>query len=1667
MIGAKKTIGPTITTPATLLSVARFSNGNASTTSIDINKNQRTGGMLFDANLTVAITFTRVNRELSIRNGSYGIINNANQTLTFQNLMGIEANMTWSSTHTSGGGLNFQNTVDTDGFTLTLLTTNSTNTIDISGAIIDAGGLIKTGEGVLKLSGTNLYTGNTVASNGTLTISSAAALGATSAGTTISGDADLSLTGASISYNAEVLTLNTFGSLINTSGNNTWTGNAILSAASSIEVLTGTTLTASGVVSGSNSLTKTGAGTLTLSSNNTYTGNTTVSAGTLLVSGSERIANTSNVTVNSGVTFDLAGGNGTETVGSIAGAGTIDLNYNNTLVTNTTANTEFSGDIIGGYSAFTKQGTGDLTLSGDSSYTGITTISGGTLIAASDVALGTATFGNTIANGATLGLEGGITLTETNFNVQGTGDGGAGAIRNLSGDNTLAATLNLDGATTMSSSSGTLTTGTISVSSDLTVAGSGNVTIDGQMYGSSGVTKNGAGTLTFAGGTNSNSYSGATNVNEGTLVLSKTAGTTAISSSSSLTIGDGSGLAASAKVQLGASNQIADSTPAVTIASDGQLNLNGFDESLNQISGSGQIALGNGTFNLGVNSGSSTYSGVISGIGDFTKSGSGTVTLAGSNTYSGATTISGGVLQLDGSGQLADATAVTVASGSTFDLNGVSDTVGSIAGAGGITLGGGTLTSGGNNSSTLFSGLISESGGFVKAGAGNLTLSGANTYSGSTTVSAGTLQIGNGGTSGLVSGNINNNSAVVFDRSDSSTYTGVVSGTGTFEQAGSGTTVLTGTNTYTGDTTISAGTLQIGNGGTSGSVAGDITNNDALRYSRSDTLTQSGVISGSGSLEQAGAGNTIFTGTNTYSGGTTITAGTLQFGNGGTTGSITGNVTNDAALRYNRSNNFTFTGDISGAGTVTTDAGQLTLSGTNSYSGNTIVNSGSTLVLAADDALGSGGTTTVNSGGTLALQGNIRDANQTLVTIGGTGNGGVGAIQNSSGVNTLSADVDLSADTTITANAGTLNFGLQSAGDSPYLSKSIDLGSHTLTVDSDSGATVAFRYDITGTGGITKTGEGDLLLNNGWNTYTGDTNINDGKFILSPYTYSASFPSNYGLTSDVIVGDDIGAANSATFQMGDGVESDPAEYIRDTQNITVNSDGYWNLQGFKETIANLTINGGTIDAQESGGALNERLDVTGVITASVGSGSATSTINGLIGMNNDTAKSIVVNTGATLDIEANLSNGGFLKTGDGILELSGGNSFTGVAQIDAGIVRVNNNNGLGAVGTGAVGTGVIVNSTYGQLRLENVSIGAEALSLTGDGVSGGGGLRSESGTNSWAGALTLTGNAEIETASGSSLLISGGISGGGSTLTVEAIGDTTFTGINSFGTLDKTGAGTLTVTNTNAYGTANISAGNFTLGANNILSDSMDVNVTGTGNFNVNTRTETVRDINGNGTVTVDSGGNLVIDNLGNTGTGFQGTLDIDGTMTLNGGLISGGSGAGSTGEMILTAGNTLEIASNYTFGTVGTMGGGDQLGTLTLADNATLLISGNSTINIGTLHIDGDSILDFTGGVGNDNTLNLGSLTFEAGASLTVNGWNSYGDLWTSQNFPGATLDIRDADTAKITFNGFTNDQTIWLTSDFGSKEITVPEPSSYGALFMAFILASWSLRRRPRLLS
>jgi fibronectin-binding autotransporter adhesin len=172
------------------------------------------------------------------------------------------------------------------------------------------------------------------------------------------------------------------------------------------------------------------------------------------------------------------------------------------------------------------------------------------------------------------------------------------------------------------------------------------------------------------------------------------------------------------------------------------------------------------------------------------------------------------------------------------------------------------------------------------------------------------------------------NANLAFDRSDPVIFSGVISGTGSVQQTGIGTTILTGDNTYAGSTTIAAGTLQLGNGGATGSVAGNIVDNGILAVNRSDTVTLPGVISGSGSLQQNGPGTTTLTADNTYTGGTTITAGTLQLGNGATAGSITGNVTDNGTLAFDRSEAVTFGGVVSGTGSLSQQGpGTLTLTG--------------------------------------------------------------------------------------------------------------------------------------------------------------------------------------------------------------------------------------------------------------------------------------------------------------------------------------------------------------------------------------------------------------------------------------------------------------------------------------------------------------------------------------------------------------------------------------------------------------------------------------------------------------------------------------------------------------------------------------------------------------------
>ena len=181
-------------------------------------------------------------------------------------------------------------------------------------------------------------------------------------------------------------------------------------------------------------------------------------------------------------------------------------------------------------------------------------------------------------------------------------------------------------------------------------------------------------------------------------------------------------------------------------------------------------------------------------------------------------------------------------SGTTGPAGNNKVTAGSIEGAGTYNLGANQLTVGINGLSTTVSGSINDGGAsggtgasLVKDGAGTLILSGTNTYTGLTAVLGGTLQLGNGGTSGSILGDVFTHTTFAINRSDTYTFGGLIAGDGTFVQMGPGTTIFTANNAYLGGTTINAGTLQLGNGGTSGSIIGNVLDNGTLAINRSDT----------------------------------------------------------------------------------------------------------------------------------------------------------------------------------------------------------------------------------------------------------------------------------------------------------------------------------------------------------------------------------------------------------------------------------------------------------------------------------------------------------------------------------------------------------------------------------------------------------------------------------------------------------------------------------------------------------------------------------------------------------------------------------------------------------------------------------------------------------------
>ncbi|ECY1165165.1 autotransporter outer membrane beta-barrel domain-containing protein [Salmonella enterica] len=1159
------------------------------------------------------------------------------------------------------------------------------------------------------------------------------------------------------------------------------------------------------------SLTKTGAGTLILNAENTYTGGTTISDGTLVANNVEALG-TGNVTDNATLELNTGG------------------DFDNAI--------SGSGQVV-------KSGDETLTLSGANSYTGGTTISGGTLVASNVEALGT----GDITDNATLELNAGGTFDNV---ISGSGQvvkSGDDALT-LSGANSYTGGTTISGGTLVANNVEALGTGDVTNNATLELNTGGDFT--NAISGSGQVVKSGDKTLTLSG---ANSYSGATTISGGTLIAThvNALGTGAIDNRASLLldasgqftvtdlttesggnteIGAGSTLQATTLTQksdstltinlnsntadpvIHAASQVSlagtlditgvgdvlDSDPASTddldiftlIASDKtiagdfeKLTVAGMDADLadfitvdGRIDDTGKqyelttaltwyadrddaVTDAHGTFNLTNADGSFAVNTVLENVDatldpasatgwdgtSLIKQGAGTLILNAENTYTGGTTISGGTLvatNVDalGSGDVTDDATLELNTGGTFDN------------------------------------AISGSGQVVKSGDGALTLSGANSYSGGTLISDGTLVASN--VDALGSGDVTNNATLEMNTGGD--FINNIGGTGRVEKSGDDTLTLSGSNTYTGGTLISDGTLVASNVEALGT--GDVTNNATLELNTGGTFDNA--ISGSGQVEKSGDDVLTLSGANSYSGGTLISDGTLVASNVEALG--TGDVTDDATLELNTGGDFI--NNIGGTGRVEKSGDdKLTLSGSNTYTGGTLISSG-TLVANDVNALGTGD---VTDNATLMLNTGGDFTNN----IGGTGR------------------VEKSGDDALTlSGSNTYTGGTLISGGTLVANDVNALGTGDITDNATLALNAVGDFDnaISGSGKVEKSGD-DALTLSGSNTYTGGTLISSGTLVASnvealgtgDVTDNATLELNTGGTFDNAIsgsgqvvksGDEtLTLSGSNTYTGGtlvaSNVEALGSGDVTNDAVLELNTDG-----DFDNAI------GGTGRVEKSG---DDALTLSGSNTytggTTINDGTLIATSVDALGTGDVTDNAVLeLNTGGTFD-NAISGSGQVEKSGDDVLTLSGANSYSGGTLISDGTLVANDVN--------ALGTGDVTDNAV--LELNTGGDFDNAISGSGQVVKSGDETLTLSGANSYTGGTLISGGTLVATS-------------------VEALGsgdvtDNAVLELNTGGTFDnaisgsgqvvKSGDKTLTLSGANSYtGGTTISGG--TLVASNV-----------------------------------------------------------------------------------------------------------------------------------------------------------------------------------------------------------------------------------------------------------
>jgi len=900
--------------------------------------------------------------------------------------------------------------------------------------------------------------------------------------------------------------------------------------------ITNTALTAgvagtmSGVISGSGPL-QVNAGSLALSGANTYTGSNYLTGGELIAAQSE-IAGTSGPLGVGGLISFAGGALGYSTANSYDYSPRFDASAGQAYNIDVPAggSVSFATGLTSSGGTLVKSGAGTLTLAGTNTYAGSTTVSGGTLVIQG-------TLGNgilTVADGQALGvLENGTPLRPGALTL-GTTSGANLQFFNLT--NTTTAPIAVSGAISAAAPIAvTINSGlfkTIGSTYPLISWGSGSapaVVNPPSVNGADGILSTNGNTIMLTITATPYVWTGGTSGIWNTSATGnwEQSGSAVVWENSVLSLFDDTALANTNVTITG------DLLPTSVTVNNSVLPYSIISSTGNLIDGTGSLTK-NGNSTLVLSGGANAYTGVttVSGgtliVNTLANGGSPSDIGAAS---SGATNLvlNGGTLQYVGSGAAIDRQFSVGTAGGALDASGAGAL--NLAAAAAIALPGSgvhvlTLTGTNANSSTLAANLGDSSGGATalnKNGSGTWILLGTNTFSGATTISAGTLQIGNGGGSGsLGSGSIVDNSSLDFNSSATIVEKGVISGTGSLTNDGTGTTILANNTSYTGPTIINAGTLQVGNGGTTGSLAGAgaINNNSKLVINNTGNVfipDNNGVngIHGTGNLEIK-TGTFKCVGSNDYTGWTMIDSGAVFTPDDNNTGNAgilsTSVITNNGTLRLEGYTTRTaMYANIVGTGKLqvgTTggnyDSGDQTLGGTNTYTGGTFIG-GAHLVLGDGTTPGAGSIV-----GNITFVNNFEDANDGLKRLifdrpdDFTFSGNI--TTNFTSAQTYQGIVDQNGTGTLTLT-GTNTYASGTEVNSGYLtignggpSGSVGSGPVTLTSGNplviNRTGTLVIPGVISSVGGVTTMGSGTIILG-GANTYTGSTIVSNGTLVVS------------------------------------------------------------------------------------------------------------------------------------------------------------------------------------------------------------------------------------------------------------------------------------------------------------------------------------------------------------------------------------------------------------------------------------------------------------------------------------------------------------------------------------------------------------------------------------------